>query len=112
MGDGLFPDWLAYAIIVLLIVGLLYWKLSATVAFMRKGKKTTGIISNWMLAKEGKETRYYPMIEFRLDDGSTQRYRAEESCEGAPMFEVGTQVEVEYLENDPKTVRTKYPSKK
>lgn len=62
-----------------------------------------------MMAREGKQTRYYPMIEFALEDGTVQRYRAEESCEGAPLYAVGTEVQVKYLKNDPKTVRTIYP---
>jgi hypothetical protein len=112
MGDGLFPDWIAYVIIALLIGGLLYWKFSTTLAFALKGRKASGVISNWMMAREGNETRYYPMIEFVSEDGTSHRYRAEESCEGSPLYEVGTKVEVTYLKNDPKTVRTVYPKNK
>jgi hypothetical protein len=109
MYDGLFPDWVAYLVVAILALVLLYWKLSTFIQFALKGKTTTGTIANWMMTKEGGKSYFHPIIEFHPEGSEIQRYRADERSEGKPMYEVGTSVEVRYLPNDLKTVRTIYP---
>lgn len=109
MYDSVLPDWLAYVVIVLLVGGLLYWKFSLEIAFRLRGKKSPGIITNWMMAREDGKTYFHPLIEFYTEKGESIRFRAEERCEDEPMYPQGTGVMVTYLPDDPKTVKVKYP---
>ncbi|MFN0033241.1 MAG: DUF3592 domain-containing protein, partial [Flavobacteriales bacterium] len=58
--------------------------------------------------QEGKRV-YYPMIEFSTASGRHIAFRADEMCEGQPMFPVGTQVQVLYLPQDPEVRKVVYP---
>jgi hypothetical protein len=49
------------------------------------------------------------MIKYTTQLGAEITYRAEERCEGEPIYPPGTVVSVKYLPADPKTVKTIYP---
>lgn len=51
----------------------------------------------------------HPVISFTPENGESRKYRADESCEGKPMYPVGTKVTVLYNPKDPGQVKTRYP---
>ena len=109
------PDWVKHTLSIvcgLLVVGFVIWRLSPLLFFRFKAQKATGRITNWMSVKENGTVFFYPLIEYTTAAGQVVSYRANERCEGRPMYPVGTVVEVSYLPKDPKDTRTEYPEKK
>jgi hypothetical protein len=51
------------------------------------------------------------MIEFTPPGFERQLFRAEDRCEGEPMFPPGTEVTVKYLESDLEFRKVIYPKK-
>lgn len=94
------------------ILGILYWRLGDLVFFSFRAIKTKGKIVNWMKRTEKGKDLFYPLIEFRLQNGAIHQYRAGEHSEGAPMYDRGTEVEVRYIPGKMNDIRTTYPRQK
>jgi Mor family transcriptional regulator len=110
MDQALFEK-LLYTFIILAISvtgAVLYRK---EIAFMLRAKKVKGQIVNWMSAVIGGKRYYFPMIEYTPSGFERQLFRAEDRCEGEPMFEPGTEVTVKYLESDLEYRKVIYPKK-
>jgi hypothetical protein len=98
-----------FTIGILLIVAIIIWRLNDILFFTFRAKKTTGTIVNWMSAKSKGKQVFFPMIKFEDENGTSHKYRADESCENEPMYPIGTAVTVLYLPKDPSKTRTRYP---
>ncbi|MEZ4798593.1 MAG: DUF3592 domain-containing protein [Flavobacteriales bacterium] len=103
------PAWLAYSITGAVVLGFIYWKFRDEIFFPFRHKKVNGRITNWVSINERGIRYFHPLIEFTTLRGQSIKVRAKERCEGAPMYEPGTVVEVRYLENDPDYVKIVYP---
>ncbi|MFZ4784212.1 MAG: DUF3592 domain-containing protein [Flavobacteriales bacterium] len=103
------PTWLAALIVTAVVLGFVWWKFRDTILFPFRHAKAKGRITNWMSMNERGMRYFYPLIEFTTANGQVIKYRAEERCEGQPMYDPGTEVEVQYLPHDPKTVKTIFP---
>ena len=109
--DG-WPDWLKYVVtagLVLLILGVVLWRLAPLLFFKRRAAQTNGTITNWMTMKQKGIAYYYPLISFTDAHGTEHRYRADERSENRPTYAIGTQVKVFYNAKNPKQVKTEYP---
>lgn len=104
------PDFLPITIVAVVVAGFLVWRFWTEIQMAMKGVQTTGTITNWMSHTEKGKRFFYPMIKFTTAAGVEITYRAEERCEGEPIYAPGTIVTVKYLPNDPKKVKTTYPS--
>jgi hypothetical protein len=110
MEQGLFEKLLyVFIILAVSITGLVLYR--KEVSFLFKAKKCRGRIVNWMSAVIGGKRFYFPMIEFTPDGYERQLFRAEDRCEGQPMFDPGTEVTVKYLETDLEYRKVIYPKK-
>jgi len=106
------PEWLPYVIAVVLcisILGLVFWRLSPLLFFKSRAINVEGRITNWMSMKEKGIVYYYPMIEFTDLNGQNQSYRADERCEGRPIYPIGSKVIVHYNQKNPTNAKTTYP---
>ncbi len=110
MDQGLFETLLyIFIILAVSITGLVLYR--KEVSFLFKAKKCSGRIVNWMSAVIGGKRYYFPMIEFTPHGFERQLFRAEDRCEGEPMFDPGTEVTVKYLETDLEYRKVIYPKK-
>ncbi len=110
MQESWFETFLYIAVIVVVAaVGLVMYR--KELKFLFRGKKAQGTIVNWMSAVIGGKRYYYPMIEYTPTGFERQLFRAEERCEGEPMYEPGTEVTVRYLESDLEFRKVIYPGK-
>ncbi len=108
MDDKLFETLLyVFVIVAVAAVGLVLYR--KEIAFMMKAKTGKGKIVNWMSAVIGGKRYYFPMIEFVPEGYEPQLFRAEDRCEGKPLYEPGTEVIVKYLPNDPEHRKVIYP---
>jgi hypothetical protein len=96
-------------ILAVTVVGLVLYR--KEIKFYLKGRQAPGTIVNWMSAVVGGKRFYYPMIEFTPPGFERQLFRAEDRCEGGPMFPPGTEVTVKYLESDLEFRKVIYPKK-
>lgn len=96
-------------LIVALVIGIYYWY-RKDIAFIFSKKETEGIIVNWMTATEKGQRYFYPVIEFVPEGKNKISFRADERCEGQPLYDPGTMVRVLYLPNDPEFRKVVYPS--
>jgi hypothetical protein len=106
------PDWVQHTIAISLggiAVIVILWRLSPLLFFRFRAITVEGRISNWMSMKEKGVAYYYPLIEFNTIEGRHSSYRADDRCEGRPMYPIGTVVKVSYDPKDLKNVRTTYP---
>lgn len=106
------PDWLktTLAIVVPLAVAIfILWRLSPIIFFRFRAIHVPGKITNWMSRKEKGVNYFYPMIEFDTLEGTAISMRADDRCEGRPMFPIGTAIEVAYDKKNPKNIRITYP---
>lgn len=103
------PAWLAYSITGGIILAFVYWKFRDQIFFPIRHKKVKGKIVNWMSMNEKGIRYFYPLIEYTTLRGQTLKFRADERCEGSPIYEQGTEVEIRYLEEKPDYVKIKYP---
>ena len=106
------PEWLPYVIAIVLCVAILvivFWRLSPILFFKARAINVEGRITNWMSMKEKGIIYYYPMIEFKDLNGQIQSYRADERCEGRPMYPIGSKVVVHYDKKNPTNAKTTYP---
>lgn len=81
------------------------------ISFLFKAKTCEGKIVNWMSAIIGGKRYYFPMIEFTPQGFERQLFRAEDRCEGEPLYEPGTSVIIRYLESDIEYRKVIYPKK-
>jgi hypothetical protein len=97
-----------YALVALsMITGLFLFR--SELLFLVKHEKTEGIIVNWLKAKQKGREYFYPLITFKDKSGTEIQFRAEERCEGSPMFPPGTVVTIKYLEGKQDIRKVKYP---
>ncbi len=110
MNDGLFETLLyVFVIAAIGVTGMVLYRKEITFQF--KAKSCTGKIVNWMSAVVGGKRFYFPMIEFTPAGYEQQLFRAEDRCEGEPMYAPGTVVTVKYLESDIEYRKVVYPPK-
>ncbi len=94
-------------IAAVLIIGLMMYR--KEIIFVFRKKEVSGVIVNWMSASEKGKKYFYPMIEFETPEHGKITFRADERCEGAPMYERGTQVVIKYLPTDAEFRKVIYP---
>lgn len=114
MDPSSWPDWLVYSLsglCILLFVGIVFWRLSPLLFFKRKAVQVPGVIANWMRVREKGTPYFYPLIRYKDAQGEAQEFRADERCEGHPMYPVGTVVTVFYNPKKPNQRQTEYPDK-
>lgn len=104
------PAWLSYTIAALVVILFVWWKFKDQLLFSFQNIEVEGVISNWMAMNEGGKKYFYPLITFYTQEGKEVKFRAEERCEGAPMYDPGTKVSVRYHKNDPNMRKVKYPN--
>ncbi len=105
-----FNDVLIYISFAILIVAVVIFSYRKDLLFLFKKQQTEGTIVNWMASTEKGKRYYYPMIEFSSDGLSNKIFRAEERCEGEPMYPPGTKVRIYYLQSDVEYRKVIYPS--
>lgn len=93
---------------IVIIIAIVIWRLSDLLFFSFKAKQAEGVIVNWLSTTEKGKKVFKPVIEFKTPDRS-HKYKADESCEGRPMFPIGTKVIVKYNPKKPSQVKTIYP---
>jgi hypothetical protein len=103
-------DILVYVGFGLLLVALVIFLYRKDVAYLFRKQETEGVIVNWMAATEKGVKYFYPMIEFSPDGLTQKTFRAEERCEGQPLYPPGTKVKIFYLPTDPEHRKVIYPS--
>lgn len=77
--------------------------------FMIKHEKVEGTIINWLRAKQKGKEYFYPLISYKDQKGESIDFRAEERCEGQPLFPPGTKVVIKYLPEKPDLRKVEYP---
>lgn len=99
--------WL-YALVGLsILAGVILFRVE--LMFLFKHEKVEGTIINWLKAKQQGKEFFYPLISFRDHGGEPIEFRAEERCEGRPLFPPGTKVIIKYLPGKPEFRKVKYP---
>jgi hypothetical protein len=98
-----------FVIVAVAATGLILYR--KEVLFLFKAKKCSGKIVNWMSAVIGGKRFYFPMIEFTPEGYERQLFRAEDRCEGEPLFPPGTEVVIKYLPSDIEFRKVIYPPK-
>ena len=81
------------------------------ILFLLRHKETEGTIVNWLKAKQKGKDFFYPLIVFNDENEKPIQFRAEERCEGSPMYPPGTKVIIKYVPGNPEFRKVKYPSK-
>ena len=110
MEQSLFETLLySFIILAVSVTGMILYR--KEIMFLLRGKKCQGRIVNWMSAVLGGKRYYYPMIEFTPEGFERQLFRAEDRCEGEPMFQPGTEVVVKYLPSDLEYRKVIYPKR-
>lgn len=109
--DFTWHEWLVIIGAVVVLVGYLLWRFKNEITFSFRAKETDGVITNWFKAREKGVDYFYPLIDYVPENASKISFRAEERCEGQPMYPPGTVVKVRYLPNNPRFVKIKYPGK-
>jgi len=110
MEQSLFETLLySFIILAVSVTGMILYR--KEIMFLLRGKKCQGRIVNWMSAVVGGKRYYYPMIEFTPEGFERQLFRAEDRCEGEPMFQPGTEVVVKYLPSDLEYRKVIYPKR-
>lgn len=97
-------------ICVLIVVAFFWWKFRKEIQFLFKQTKVDGTITNWLATMQDGKRVYYPMIEFESVEKGKVTFRAEEMCEGEPLYDRGTKVTVVYLPGDVEMRKVIYPS--
>jgi hypothetical protein len=106
------PEFIPYTILILAVAGIGLWMYKDELRFQFKSKTTEGTIVNWMASTQGGKKYFYPVIEFQPEDGQKQRFRVDDRCEGAPLYDQGTAVKVKYDPLNFTKITVQYPSKK
>jgi len=110
MEQALFEK-LLYTFIILAVTATGLFLYRKEIVFFLRAKKSNGKIVNWMSAVVGGKRYFYPMIEFTPEGYERQLFRAEDRCEGEPMYQPGTEVIVKYLPTDLEYRKVIYPAK-
>ncbi len=106
------PEWAQHLIAIVLgiiVIAILIWRLSPIIFFRFRSIAVSGRITNWMSMKEKGVAYFYPMIEFETLEGRKMNLRADDRCEGRPLYPVGTKITVHYDKKDPKNLKVVYP---
>lgn len=108
--DNTYSNILVASAVVLIAVAVLWWKFRKEIRFMFNKTRVEGTITNWLGAIQDGKRVYYPLIEFESPEKGKVTFRAEEMCEGEPLYERGTKVTVVYLPGDVEMRKVIYPS--
>jgi hypothetical protein len=100
--------WIYILIAFSLIAGIFLFR--EEMRFLLHHKKTEGTIVNWLKAKQKGKEFFYPLISFNDENGKPIQFRAEERCEGAPMYPPGTKVIIKYISGNQELRKVKYPA--
>jgi hypothetical protein len=109
MENWTWQDWLVTALTLALVLVVLLYKFRYTIQLHRKGVHVEGVIVNWMSTQEAGKRYFYPLILFITASGQEIKFRAEERCEGEPLYPIGTSVRVKYLTHLPSIRKVVYP---
>jgi hypothetical protein len=109
MAHWTWQEWLVAGLTLALVVFVLIYKFRQEIQLKWKGVLTEGAIVNWMASNEAGVRYYYPLIYFQTAAGKEYKFRADERCESAPMYPVGTKVQVKYLPKNPEVRVVNYP---
>ncbi len=104
-------EWIIAIAIIIFILVVIWWKFKNELQFLVNKTETNGIITNWMAATHNCKHVYFPMIEFETQDQARITFRAEEMCEGQPMYPPGTVVKIFYSAKNPEIRNVVYPTK-
>lgn len=96
---------------VVLVIGILYWRLAPLIFFKRRAVKVEGKITNWMSAQVKGERIFKPLIRYHDAEGNEQSFASEDQCKGEPAYPVGTRVMVFYNPKKPQERQVEYPEK-
>jgi hypothetical protein len=110
MGNWTWQEWLVVALTVTLLVSVLLFKFRLEIKLRRKGIMADGVIVNWMSASEAGSKYCYPLIYFVTASGKEIKFRADERCEGEPLYPIGTKVRIKYLNSQPDVREVQYPN--
>jgi hypothetical protein len=108
--DNTYSNVIVAGAVGLIIAAVLWWKFRKEIQFMFRKTRVEGTITNWLGAIQDGKRVYYPMIEFESAEKGKITFRAEEMCEGAPLYDPGTKVTVVYLPGDVEMRKVIYPS--
>jgi len=102
-------DWMVYVLIAVVAIGTGLWLYRKEITFSYRKKEARGIITNWMSTTEKGKRYFYPMIEFETAENGKITFRADDRCEGKPIYDPGTAVTVRYLPGDVEMRKVVYP---
>lgn len=101
--------WILTIACAVVLIAVILWK----VKDFRKARKELverpGIISNWLSAAKGDKQIFKPVIKFIGLDGMQKELPADDYCEGAPEYPIGTQVMVKINPKKPDLITVVYP---
>jgi hypothetical protein len=103
-------EWIIVTLIIAFILVVIWWKFKNEIQFLYNKTEAEGTIINWMAAQQQGKRVYFPMIEFETTSHGKITFRAEEMCEGEPMYPQGTKVKILYLAKNPEIKKVVYPS--
>lgn len=103
-------EWLIACLTVLIFSAVLLIKFRMEIRLRFKGVYIDGAIINWMSAIEDGKRYFYPLISAHLPSGQELKFRADERCEGEPMYPVGTPVRIKLLIHQPEVRQVEYPT--
>lgn len=103
------PEFIPYTILIVALTAIGLWMYKDELRFYFQAKKTQGTIVNWMSASQQGKKYFYPVIEYQPENSSKLRLRAEDRCEGGPLYEQGTAVTVKYHPKNPSKIAVIYP---
>jgi hypothetical protein len=101
--------WILTIVCSIVLIAVIVWKVNA----IRKARKALverpGIISNWLSTMKGNQQIFKPVIKFIGLDGTQQELPADDDCEGAPEYAIGTNVMVKINPKKPDFISVIYP---
>jgi hypothetical protein len=109
MENWSWQEYLIACLTLLIVCVVLLIKFRMEIRLRMKGVYIDGTIINWMSAVEGGKRYFYPLISAALPSGQELKFRADERCEGEPMYPVGTSVRVRLLLEQPDVREVEYP---
>jgi hypothetical protein len=110
MEEG-FWKWGLTALCLIAIIVIIIWRLWPLITFKKRAIQVPGLITNWISARKGNKTIYRPIISFKTREGELITLTSEDRCEGSPLYEKGTRVEILYDPKDAEKIKVIYPSK-
>jgi hypothetical protein len=104
-------EWIFVVVIIAFVAVVIWWKFKDELLFLVSKSEAEGVITNWMAATHQGKRVYFPMIEFETQNNARITFRAEEMCEGEPMYAPGSKVKIFYSAKNPEIRKVVYPTK-